>query len=129
MAIDSDPRWIAWCPNLLFSSQKEKRLGIFIFLAYLYTFMNLPLFILDASDAAGAGVGMFILAFYCVLLIVGLALTAFWLWMLVNAIKRENYDNPNDKLLWILIILLTHWLGALIYYFMIKKKKDDMNMK
>lgn len=86
--------------------------------------MNLPMIILDASDAAGAGLGIFVLAFYCVFFIVAIAAVVFWIWMLIDALKRENYDSSNDKLLWALVILLGSTLGALIYYFIIKKKKD-----
>ncbi len=48
-------------------------------------------------------------------------LLAFWVWMLVDAIKHES-PVDNEKLIWVLIIVLTGWIGALIYFFMRKDK-------
>ena len=42
--------------------------------------------------------------------------TAFWIWMLVDCAKYES-SAGNDKIVWILIIALTHWIGAAIYFF------------
>lgn len=43
-----------------------------------------------------------------------LGLTAFWIWMLVDCATKEP-DTGNDKIVWILILVFTHWIGALIY--------------
>jgi O-antigen/teichoic acid export membrane protein len=43
-----------------------------------------------------------------------LAATLFWLWMLVDCALHEP-SAGNDKLAWVLIIVLTHFLGALLY--------------
>ncbi len=43
-----------------------------------------------------------------------LPLTAFWIWMLIDCATRES-DQGNTKVVWILIIIFTHWVGALIY--------------
>jgi hypothetical protein len=40
--------------------------------------------------------------------------TAFWIWMLVDCATKEPSEG-NDKIIWILIIIFTHWIGALIY--------------
>lgn len=52
--------------------------------------------------------------------------TVFWILMLVDAAKR-NFENPNDKTIWILVLVFTHILGAIIYYFVVKAKapKDE----
>ena len=49
------------------------------------------------------------------LLLVGLALFAFWIWMLIDCATKEP-SQGNDKIIWILIIVFTHWIGALIYF-------------
>lgn len=49
------------------------------------------------------------------LLFVGLALTAFWIWMLVDCATKEP-SQGNDKIIWMLVIIFTHWIGALIYF-------------
>ncbi len=41
-------------------------------------------------------------------------LTALWIWMLVDCATNET-DQGNTKIVGILIILFTNWLGALIY--------------
>jgi len=41
--------------------------------------------------------------------------TIFWIWMLIEAATRER--STGDKILWVLIIIFTHVIGALIYFF------------
>jgi prolipoprotein diacylglyceryltransferase len=41
---------------------------------------------------------------------------AFWIWMIVDCATKEPNDG-NDKLVWIVIIVFTQIIGALIYYF------------
>jgi len=45
-----------------------------------------------------------------------LLMTIFWIKMLVEAATKEP-EQGNSKIAWVLIILLTHGLGALLYYF------------
>ena len=52
----------------------------------------------------------FILAFF----VMGIGGSILWLWMLIDCATKEPSEG-NDKLIWIVIILLTHWIGALIY--------------
>jgi hypothetical protein len=40
----------------------------------------------------------------------------FWLWMLVNAITNPALVG-TEKLVWVLVIIFLHFLGALIYFF------------
>lgn len=46
---------------------------------------------------------------------------AFWIWMLVDCIQRKMTEN--EKILWILVIIFGSFIGALIYFFMMKNKK------
>ena len=52
----------------------------------------------------------------CVFLIIGLAMLAFWVWMLIDAITR-NFKDGTEKIIWILVIVFTGIIGAAIYYF------------
>ena len=54
----------------------------------------------------------FLLFFFC------LAVTAliFWIWMIVDCATKEP-SQGNDKIVWIVIIVFAHMIGALIYYF------------
>jgi hypothetical protein len=46
----------------------------------------------------------------------------FWIWMLVDAIKRPS--EGFARLPWILLIVLSVPLGAIIYYFAVKAPAD-----
>jgi hypothetical protein len=63
------------------------------------------------DSAAYLGGGLF-----CVFGIIGLALIAFWIWMLIDCIQNEP-STGNDKIVWILVIVLLGWIGAAIYFF------------
>ena len=47
--------------------------------------------------------------------LLALATTIFWVWMLVDCAQHETSDN-SSKVVWILVILFTHFLGALLYF-------------
>ena len=49
------------------------------------------------------------------ILLVFLAAFAFWIWMLVECITKEP-DAGNNKLIWIIVIVFTQIIGAVIYY-------------
>lgn len=63
-----------------------------------------------------AGFAIFPLFFFCGFGIIGLAATAFWIWMIIDVATNEPSEG-NDKIVWLLIVILTNWVGALIYYF------------
>jgi len=44
----------------------------------------------------------------------GLLSTAFWIWMLIDAAQNKGLDQ-NERVVWIIVVALLHWLGALIY--------------
>ncbi|MBI1175907.1 hypothetical protein GC207_00550 [bacterium] len=51
-----------------------------------------------------------------VALAISLLGTIFWIWMIIDCATKESSEG-NDKIIWILIILFTHIIGALIYFF------------
>ena len=51
----------------------------------------------------------------------GLAVLAFWIWMLIDAITRIP-SAGNTKLIWILVVIFAGIIGALIYYFVQRPK-------
>jgi len=59
---------------------------------------------------------MSILALLFILLFFGFGVcgTVLWIWMIIDCATKEP-SAGNEKLIWILIIVLTHWIGALIY--------------
>jgi hypothetical protein len=50
-----------------------------------------------------------------VFLFAALALCVFWIWMLVSAIQNQGL-NSTEKVVWVLVIIFLHFLGALLYY-------------
>ena len=46
---------------------------------------------------------------------------ALWIWMLVDCIKRK-FKKDDEKIIWLLVIILVQAIGAIIYYFVIKRK-------
>ena len=53
---------------------------------------------------------LFMLLFGCL----GMVGLVFWIWMLVDCLTKEPSEG-NDKIIWVLVIVLLNWLGALIY--------------
>jgi FtsH-binding integral membrane protein len=51
-----------------------------------------------------------------VVLPLALALFAFWIWMLISAIQNRGLSD-GEKIAWMLAIVLLHFLGALINFF------------
>jgi hypothetical protein len=58
--------------------------------------------------------------------LLALALTVFWIWMIVDCATKEP-SQGNDKIVWIVIIIFTHWIGALIYFLVRRpQRKRDL---
>lgn len=51
----------------------------------------------------------------------GLAAFAFWIWMLIHAAQNKGLSE-GEKMAWVLIIVLVHFLGAVIYFFVGRPK-------
>ena len=74
----------------------------------------------QAMENFGKGVGAFVgfsFAFMLIVLVVGILAFIFWIMMLVHAIK---YPVEN-KVLWIILMVLAGVLGSIIYYFAVKR--------
>jgi len=59
--------------------------------------------------------------FFLMIFVISILSTVFWILMIIDVAKRK-FKNDNDKILWILVIVLTGIIGALIYYFVVKRK-------
>lgn len=57
------------------------------------------------------------IVFWGIFMVIMLAGLVFWIVMLVHAIRHDIKDKP----LWIILLLLTGWLGGIIYYFVIRR--------
>jgi hypothetical protein len=90
----------------------------------------------SASSNVAGGVFAFVLImfylvfaflFYCILPIIGIFALILWIMMLVDLVQRDVNEFPTNfsdpKTMWLLIVLLTGWVGAGIYYFQVYKKQ------
>ncbi len=78
----------------------------------------------DGSGQPGQGVSpaggivVMLLSLLCVgaSFLIGLAALAFWIWMIVDVATRK-FESDNEKIVWVLVVIFTNWIGALIYFF------------
>ena len=56
-----------------------------------------------------------------------LAVMGFWIWMLVDAAQNKGLSD-GEKVAWVLIIALVHFLGALIYFFVGRPKGKEARL-
>ena len=66
---------------------------------------------------------MFILAPILALLAiaVAIALFVFWIAMLISAIQNQGLGE-GEKIVWVLVVILLHFLGATLYFFLGRSK-------
>lgn len=75
------------------------------------------------SDTAAAGLGIGLIIFWIIFMIIALVFFIFWIMMLVDAVKRQWPERTT----WLVILIVSfflslHWLSAIIYYFLVKRK-------
>ena len=68
---------------------------------------------------------IFILLVALVLLALVVFGTLFWVRMLSDALNRK-FEDENDKIAWVLVIIFTHGIGAMLYYKLVKTKTDPV---
>jgi hypothetical protein len=61
-------------------------------------------------------VPVFFMAMFLVFFLLMFAGTIFWIWMIVDCVQNEPATG-NDKIVWLLLLLFTHFVGAVIYFF------------
>lgn len=78
-------------------------------------------FIVDTDFYKKLGPGYVFKIFKWIFIFVGpilLAFFGFWIWMLIDCIKRDF----DDKALWIILLIFVNFIAAILYYFLIKRK-------
>lgn len=77
----------------------------------------------DATAAtAAAATGTAILGGMLIFwLIFGFGGLILFLWALIDVLRRQ-FTNPNDKVLWIVLIVFIGWLGPILYLAIGRKK-------
>ena len=56
------------------------------------------------------------------LLPLGLLSLGFWIWMLIDAAQNRGLDQ-NERIIWVIVVALLHFIGALIYFFAGRPKR------
>lgn len=67
------------------------------------------------------GLGFFVFPLILLVMLISLLLFAAWIWMIVDCAKRKKFRN-GDRVMWILLLVLTGILGMVLYYFMEMRK-------
>ena len=71
------------------------------------------------------GVDVLLLVFL-LFAVIGIGGTILWIWVIVDCATKEPSEG-NDRLIWILIIVLTHGIGALIYLLVRRPKRIEQH--
>ena len=61
------------------------------------------------------------LSLLLLIVIIILLASIFWLWMLVDAAMNPRLSD-TEKIVWVLIVLFTHFVGAVVYFFVPYRK-------
>ncbi|MGK0208856.1 MAG: prolipoprotein diacylglyceryltransferase [Patescibacteria group bacterium] len=51
---------------------------------------------------------------------IAIAATVFWVFMLIDCAKRK-FKSEDEKIIWIIVLAITGVIGALVYYFAVKR--------
>ena len=61
----------------------------------------------------------FVAVFAGAIAIVAITVLIFWVWMLIDCAKRK-FKNDAEKIVWVIVVALCNWFGALIYFIVIR---------
>jgi len=53
---------------------------------------------------------------------IALAALGFWIWMLVDCLNEETKEG-NERLVWVVVIVATKLVGAIVYYFVRRRRR------
>ncbi len=74
-------------------------------------------------SGAAAAIGGFAIIFLVIWLVFMVAMILgiiFWIFMIIDVAKRK-FPNDSDKIMWILLVVLLGVIGAIVYYFVVKR--------
>lgn len=75
------------------------------------------------TDAASGALGIFLIAIWCFVIVLSLVTTVIWILAIIDIVKRENWKNDNDKIMWLLLVVFIN-IVSIYYYFFYRKKLD-----
>ena len=68
----------------------------------------------------GGIISLFLILF---LATVGLLLFVFWIWMLIDTIQNKGLTD-GEKIGWVLAVVFLHFIGATLYFFIGRPKRN-----
>jgi Phospholipase_D-nuclease N-terminal len=71
------------------------------------------------------GGGIFLVLGICFSFMLAVLSFVFWIWMLIDSVSNQKLIG-NEKVIWVLVIALTHWLGALIYFLVARNQPPEV---
>ena len=89
----------------------------------------------DAAAVTGIGIAftvftLLFFVFYGVILLASIAGVVFWVFMIVDVAQRldseftgamQGRPSPNEKMVWLLVVLLGGVVGAVVYYVIVMR--------
>lgn len=51
------------------------------------------------------------------------ASVVFWVFMLIDVLRRSDWQDENEKTLWIVLVLVIGQIGAIAYYFAVRQPR------
>jgi hypothetical protein len=69
-------------------------------------------------------VGLYLL-FVLIVLLISVGGTVLWIWMLIDCLSNESSEG-NDKIIWALVLIFTHGLCGLLYYFIRRPERKRL---
>lgn len=69
-----------------------------------------------------------LIVLFTLMIISGILAFVFWLMMLIDASKHE-FEKEEQRMVWVLIIIILNGIGALAYYFSVRlrdKRKEKL---
>lgn len=72
-----------------------------------------------------ANFSFFFLCMALFIIVIAIGGTIFWVWALVDCATNEP-PQDNSKLTWILIIIFTHFIGALLYFLIRRPERQRL---
>ncbi len=79
------------------------------------------------NTGAASGLASLCCFAYMVPVLLTVAMAILWIVALVDLLQRADSEFPNhqsgsnDKVVWILVVLFLHGIGALVYYLMVMR--------
>ncbi len=77
---------------------------------------------MTTSTIAFFGVGLVELLLLFPIFLLSILGFVFWVWMLVDCLVNEPSEG-NDKLVWVVVIIFTNVIGAVIYFLVRRPKR------